>query len=353
MCSEWIASLALLLAGGCVASRAADRAVDHASDSASELDFWQRLETQSLLSNHDALHGLLLLADGKDDRASFAERLEEARRRGWIGAGDSIAPDETAAVGLVCVALCDLLALRGGVTTRLAPRSWRYCTREVVAAGLLPDRTEAALRGEFSTWSAAPRTGAPRTGASRERPLRNLARAGRRRPRRAQRRRPRPRPRSTSRRQAGDAAGPGHRRRRQGGVEGGERGEVQGGRRERPARRRRGDSHRPALDRTGQIHLAEKPRQLVVGGDERDPARSGQRAQGRHQGGAGSRGSDHHANVSGIADQLRSQRTLDSRGARPASAGSRVSPRARAAASAADEQRSTSAPRSRSVSRVS
>src|SRR5580765_7057930 len=107
MCSEWIASLALLLAGGCVASRAADRAVDHASDSASELDFWQRLETQSLLSNHDALHGLLLLADGKDDRAGFAERLEEARRRGWVGAGDALVAEETARVGLVSVALCD------------------------------------------------------------------------------------------------------------------------------------------------------------------------------------------------------------------------------------------------------
>jgi hypothetical protein len=148
MCSEWIASLALLLAGGCVASRAADRAVDHASDSASELDFWQRLETQSLLSYHDALHGLLLLADGKDDRAGFAERLEEARRRGWIGAGDALVAEETARVGLVSVALCDVLALRGGLTTWLAPHSWRYCTREVVAAGLLPDRTEnQVLRG--------------------------------------------------------------------------------------------------------------------------------------------------------------------------------------------------------------
>jgi len=141
-------ALSLSIGGGCAASHPADRAVDHAPDSASELDFWQRLETQSLLSNHDALHGLLLLADGKDDRAGFAERLEEARRRGWVGAGESLAPDETAAVGLVCVALCDVLALRGGVTMRLAPRSWRYCTREVVAAGLLPDRTEyMALRG--------------------------------------------------------------------------------------------------------------------------------------------------------------------------------------------------------------
>ncbi len=135
-------------AAACTASHPADRAVDHAPDSASELDFWQRLETQSLCSNHDALHGLLLLADGKDDRAGFAERLEEARRRGWVGAGEAVAPDETATIGFVSVALCDVLALRGGVSSMLLPRSWRYCTRELVAAGLLPDRTEhQALRG--------------------------------------------------------------------------------------------------------------------------------------------------------------------------------------------------------------
>jgi len=153
MCSEkrWASlfgALALSIAGGCTASHPADRAVDHAPDSKSELDFWQRLETQPLLSNHDALHGLLLLADGTDDRANFDERLAEARKRGWVGAGETVAADETATVGFVSVALCDVLALRGGVTARLAPRSWRYCTRELVAARLLPDRTEyQALRG--------------------------------------------------------------------------------------------------------------------------------------------------------------------------------------------------------------
>src|SRR5690349_10701691 len=143
-----LGAAALWGAGGCTASHSADRAVDHAPYSASELDFWQRLETQPLCSNHDALHGLLLLADGTDDRKGFEERFAEARKRGWVGAGETIEPDATATVGFVSVALCDLLSLRGGVSSMLLPRSGRYCTRELVAAGLLPDRTEnQALRG--------------------------------------------------------------------------------------------------------------------------------------------------------------------------------------------------------------
>src|SRR5262249_3607582 len=111
-----LAALAPL--GGCAATHVKDSAVDHAASSATELDFWQRLETQPLLSNHDALHGLLLLADGKDDGGGFADRLAEARRRGWLGATEPLDPDAAATVGFVSVALCEVAKIDGGLTMK-------------------------------------------------------------------------------------------------------------------------------------------------------------------------------------------------------------------------------------------
>jgi len=140
--------VACAVGGGCAATRLKDSAVDHAPTNATELDFWAMLETQSLLTNHDALHGLLLLADGKDDHAVFAERLDDARRRGWVGETNQLDPDAAATVGVVSVALCEILKIDGGVTMRLFGRSQRYCTRELVEDGLLPDRTgNQAVRG--------------------------------------------------------------------------------------------------------------------------------------------------------------------------------------------------------------
>jgi hypothetical protein len=142
------ASGALALLVACASTHVKDSAVDHAATSATELDFWQGLETQPLLSNHDALHGLLLLAESKDDDAGFAERLAEARRRGWLDATAELDPDAAAGVGFVAVALCEVLKIEGGLTMKLLGRSPRYCTRALIDAGLLPDRSpNQVLRG--------------------------------------------------------------------------------------------------------------------------------------------------------------------------------------------------------------
>ncbi len=138
-----LASCSAPLVGNC--------AIDQPAAVESELDFWQALEPQSRLTNHDALHGLLLIADGADERAGWEARLAEARVRGWVGDGE-LAPDGVATVGMVSVAICQLLDLEGGVTmTLLDPwlgRSQRYCTRELIFARLLPERSpQQSLRG--------------------------------------------------------------------------------------------------------------------------------------------------------------------------------------------------------------
>jgi len=138
-------------AQACTPTRLADSAVDRQTMPSRELDFWQLLEQRPRVTNHDAFHALLLLADGKDDRVSYRTRLAEARARGWIDddATEADLPaNDAATVGLVSVAVCDVLDLEGGVTLRCFGPSRRYCTRELVAQGVLPQRTpEQELRG--------------------------------------------------------------------------------------------------------------------------------------------------------------------------------------------------------------
>jgi hypothetical protein len=133
--------LALAPGAGCTRSIQTDSVVDARPAAERELVFWQRLETRRTITINDALHGLILLRSGKDPHATFGERLAEAKGRGWIAEGATPDPNESASMGLVAVAACDILGIRGGVTMRVLGPGPRYATREVVYRGLTPPRT--------------------------------------------------------------------------------------------------------------------------------------------------------------------------------------------------------------------
>jgi hypothetical protein len=116
--------------------------VDAVPADVAELDFWEGVETQRIVTVNDALHALFLLADGSDAFATYAERLAEAKQRRWLPAGSDPAANESAAVGLVAMAGCQILDVKGGLTMRVLGPSPRYCTRELVFLGILPPRTE-------------------------------------------------------------------------------------------------------------------------------------------------------------------------------------------------------------------
>ena len=142
--SAWhlvVAAMAVTLAG-CARTVLESSVVDGLAGEARELDFWQGLEDQPVITVNDALHGLLLLTDGSDPSSDYAERLEEARRRGWVSAGKDLAANESAAVGMVAVAACQIVDIKGGVTMHLLGPSPRWCTRELVFLEILPPRTE-------------------------------------------------------------------------------------------------------------------------------------------------------------------------------------------------------------------
>ncbi len=94
------------------------------------------------MTNHDALHGLLLLADGSDPHETYEQRLANARSRGWIATHAAPPANESAEVGMMAMAVCDILSIKGGLTMRLMGPSPRYCTRELIFLEILPPRSE-------------------------------------------------------------------------------------------------------------------------------------------------------------------------------------------------------------------
>ncbi|MHC4101686.1 MAG: hypothetical protein ACYS15_12200 [Planctomycetota bacterium] len=132
----------LVVLGGCARTVLESSVVDVAAADEAELDFWEGVEGQRIVTVNDALHALLLLADGSDPFATYDERLAEAKRRKWLPAEADPAANESATVGQVAMAACQILDVKGGLTMRVLGPSPRYCTRELVFLGILPPRTE-------------------------------------------------------------------------------------------------------------------------------------------------------------------------------------------------------------------
>jgi hypothetical protein len=126
---------------GCMRTVHSGSVADRKATRDQDLDFWQGLETRRTITNHDALHGLLLLTAPKEWPSGYAARLQEAAGRGWIDEGEALPANESARVGLVAVATCELLGLEGGLTMRIVGSTQRYATRELVFRELIPDRT--------------------------------------------------------------------------------------------------------------------------------------------------------------------------------------------------------------------
>ncbi len=155
MRSDWCATmLALTMAGlcGCARTKLESSVVDRASGSDMELDYWEGIETSRVVTNNDALQGLLLVADGEAPYGSYDERVGAAKARGWVGHGWDAPANESATVGMMARAACQIMDIRGGLTMMVFGPSERYCARELISRGMIPQRTQnQSLSGlEFS-----------------------------------------------------------------------------------------------------------------------------------------------------------------------------------------------------------
>ena len=141
---RYLCVLLMACCAGCAAQRTTLRqsAVDLYPTADEELDFLDHVASLKVVTNHDALHGLIMLDADEEVGESYEERVAYAVERGWIATDAAPAPNESARVGMIAIAICDVLEFEGGLTMQLFGPSPRYCTRELVYQELIPMRSE-------------------------------------------------------------------------------------------------------------------------------------------------------------------------------------------------------------------
>ena len=136
MCVIWFA----LMLGGCSAATVDRSLTDSLSgnEPAAQMEFWHTLSEQRITSNDDALHGVLLFADGQDPVGDYEARVQNLKDRGWLPAQFDQPANQAISRGTLAVILVKLLDIKGGLTMRLIGPRPRYAVRELRFVGLYP-----------------------------------------------------------------------------------------------------------------------------------------------------------------------------------------------------------------------
>jgi len=137
-----LASL-LIITLGCASVRTG-RVMDPkvaGSDPDAQLEFWHSLTNQPITTNDEALHGLLLYLDQKDDAADYAARLAALKSRKVLPQSFNAPADAAVMRGDLAVAICNALRIKGGLAMHLIGPTPRYATRELMFLGLYPPST--------------------------------------------------------------------------------------------------------------------------------------------------------------------------------------------------------------------
>jgi hypothetical protein len=140
MVSRLALLLPLVLAAACTRTMLKASLVnEHGTrDEFVEMDFWDGLAEQRMVTNHDALHALIL-SFTKSNPTTYEQRLELAHRRGWIKA-EAIPPaNESARIGWIAKAVCIEADIKGGLTMRMLGARERYAVNELNFRGWLPN----------------------------------------------------------------------------------------------------------------------------------------------------------------------------------------------------------------------
>jgi hypothetical protein len=116
-----------------------------------QLDYWHTIATKTLINNDEALHGLALYLDGKDDATTYDARVASLKSRGFLAQNFNQPADEALQRGTIAVALAKSLHLKGGLTVRIVGYSPRYAARELEYKGIYPSSSTEQLftGGEF------------------------------------------------------------------------------------------------------------------------------------------------------------------------------------------------------------
>ncbi len=137
---ELLVAFALLSLLGCQRATVEQRLVlvHGGNQPEAQMEFWHQLADQRRVSNDDAFHGLLLLAEGEDPAASYEERVALLKERGWLYDRFDEPGDHAVTRGVVATAVARILEIKGGLTMRLVGPVPRYAVRELMYENLYP-----------------------------------------------------------------------------------------------------------------------------------------------------------------------------------------------------------------------
>ncbi|MSR28835.1 MAG: hypothetical protein EXS03_04565 [Phycisphaerales bacterium] len=138
---RWIGIVAALLAS-CERATVTTSAIQEHPAPHEELEFFESLESKSVVSNDDALHALFLITDVEDHWGSYGARVTEAKRRDWLPRDFDEPANESAQVGWVARIACMAAGVRGGFTMMILGPVPRYAVRELANAQILVGKRE-------------------------------------------------------------------------------------------------------------------------------------------------------------------------------------------------------------------
>jgi len=143
MRSSLLSVVLIAIAIGCHTPRSG-KAVDPklaGSEPSAQIDFWSSMTDESVASNDQAFHGLLLYLDGKDDSPDYVTRVHTLKTRGMLPYSFNEPAEQGVRRGTVAVALIKLLGQKGGVSLHVLGDSPRYAVRELMFLNVYPPST--------------------------------------------------------------------------------------------------------------------------------------------------------------------------------------------------------------------
>ena len=143
--------LAVLLCGfGCARTTVTDGLpLDHEpGDISAEMSYWHDLADRPVTTNNEALHGLIVFAEGADPNKTYDERVMWLKERGHLSADFDGAADAAAERGRIAQVLAGMMDVKGGLTMRVLGPHPRYALRELVHLEIMkPGSAQQGLPG--------------------------------------------------------------------------------------------------------------------------------------------------------------------------------------------------------------
>jgi hypothetical protein len=127
---------AIILIGGCGSGgiRGAGATLPADEDSSA---FADRLSSQEVVTQNDAMRGVVMLLDGEDRYTTFQQRAHGLRDRGVVDASWDLDADAPVTRGQYAYMIHQAAGLPDCVMTALLGPSQRYCLRELQYRGVM------------------------------------------------------------------------------------------------------------------------------------------------------------------------------------------------------------------------